>query len=140
MAIVQDEVDTIEAGGNYVNNSLIVKEYDENGIVLQWLENLGGVSVTKKKFISTQPGFDVFQRTTNTSLDIETQEYTSRIAPKSDNANISYVGKAIIGTNTGSALWQIQEINETVGTIILWADGDSTFDNIWDNRESLTYT
>lgn len=53
---------------------------------------------------------------------------------------ITYVGKAAIGSSSASALWQIKKIDETSGTVITWADGNSNFDNIWDNRASLTYS
>lgn len=53
--------------------------------------------------------------------------------------SVTYIGKATTGTATASATWQIQKIDETTGMIITWADGDSSFNNIWDNRASLTY-
>lgn len=54
---------------------------------------------------------------------------------------ITYVGKAATGSATSSAVWQIQKITESgADTTIQWADGDNSFDNIWDNRLSLTYS
>jgi len=56
--------------------------------------------------------------------------------------NVTYVGKAVLTGSaiaTSSAVWQIQKIDETTGMIITWADGDASFNNIWDNRASLTY-
>ncbi len=54
---------------------------------------------------------------------------------------ITYVGKAAVGSATSSAVWQIQRITETGPDItIQWADGNASFDNIWDNRASLTYS
>jgi hypothetical protein len=40
--------------------------------------------------------------------------------------------------STAAAIWQIQR-RRTDGTESTWADGDVYFDNIWDNRASLTY-
>lgn len=57
-------------------------------------------------------------------------------------ANVTYIGKAALTGSaiaTSSAVWQVQKIDETTGMIITWADGDSSFNNIWDNRASLTY-
>ncbi len=55
--------------------------------------------------------------------------------------NITYVGKAQIGTNTDLALWQIKRLNETGDYLeIGYADSDSDFDNIWDNRVGLSYS
>lgn len=56
------------------------------------------------------------------------------------SATVTYVGKADPGTATSSALWQIQKIDTSSGTVITWADGDGDFDNEWDNRASLSYS
>lgn len=55
-------------------------------------------------------------------------------------ASVTYVGKAAIGSGVASAVWQISKIDETSGVVITWADGNANFDNIWDNRASLTYS
>ncbi len=56
-------------------------------------------------------------------------------------ATTAYVGKAIAGTATSAALWQVKRLTFAAdgGVITKFADGDATFDNIWDNRASLTY-
>lgn len=54
-------------------------------------------------------------------------------------ANVTYVGEAVVGTSAASSLWRIKKIDETSGIVITWADGDSNFDNNWNNRASLTY-
>lgn len=54
--------------------------------------------------------------------------------------NIIYIGDAQIGSATSSAVWRIQKINKTTGTVITWADGNDSFDNVWDNRLSLIYS
>lgn len=57
--------------------------------------------------------------------------------------SIIYKGWAAVGSTTSASLWRIQKI-EFVGldedVIITWADGDSNFDNIWDNRLILSYS
>jgi len=59
----------------------------------------------------------------------------------SGNANLYYYGRAAIATATSSALWQIKRLDYTSGDVkILWADGDESFDNIYDNREALSYS
>lgn len=57
------------------------------------------------------------------------------------NKNLSYVGDAIPGTVTSASLWKIRRI-QTSGSVttVSFADGNSNFDNIWDNRASLTYS
>lgn len=54
---------------------------------------------------------------------------------------VTYVGEALPGTTTDTDSWRIKRITE-VGTdvSIEWADGDSNFDNVWDDRLSLSYS
>lgn len=65
------------------------------------------------------------------------------LAQRVDDAGggVTYVGKSAAGSATNGALWQIQRITESAGDItIQWADGDANFNNIWDNRASLSYS
>ena len=58
-------------------------------------------------------------------------------------SNVTYVGKARIGSAAGSAVWQIMKIDESgtpITLVITYADGNANFDNIWSNRTSLTYS
>ncbi len=57
----------------------------------------------------------------------------------STDSKVSYIGKATIASDTGDAVWKIQKMDENDGTVITWADGNDNYDNIYDNRESLTY-
>ena len=53
----------------------------------------------------------------------------------------TYLGYADAGTLTSAASWAIKRIVETGNDAsITWADGNTSFDNIWDNRASLTYS
>ena len=53
----------------------------------------------------------------------------------------TYVGEAIPSTLTSAALWRIKRLVETGPDIeILWADGDANFNNVWDDRVSLSYS
>ena len=60
-------------------------------------------------------------------------------------AGTTYVGKASSGSATSIAGWQISRIVVVSGgppntTTITWADGDTLYDNIWDNRTTLSYS
>lgn len=57
----------------------------------------------------------------------------------SGDSNICYLGYAVPGTATSAALWQILEVDSTTGTIGLYADSNTNFDNVFDDRESLSY-
>lgn len=56
------------------------------------------------------------------------------------SASIIYVGYALPGNVTSSAVWKIKRI-QVVGTetIIGYADSNAFFDNVWDDRASLSY-
>jgi hypothetical protein len=57
------------------------------------------------------------------------------------SASVTYIGKARIGTATSAASWQIQKLGVS-GTVttITWADGDASFNNVWDDRAGLSYS
>lgn len=56
------------------------------------------------------------------------------------SATVTYVGEADTGTATSAASWRIKKIDTTSGTTVTWADGDASFNNIWDDRASITYS
>jgi hypothetical protein len=56
------------------------------------------------------------------------------------SATITYVGKALPGTATASALWQVQKIDTSGDLTITWADGNADFDNVWNDRATLIYS
>lgn len=53
-----------------------------------------------------------------------------------DTGTYLYVGEALPNTATSSASWRIKRVSDTS---VLYADGNSNFDNIWDNRASYSY-
>ena len=56
-------------------------------------------------------------------------------------ASTTYIGEAKPGTIFSAAAWRIKKVVETGPDVtITWADGDSNFDNVWDDRLSLAYT
>jgi hypothetical protein len=67
-------------------------------------------------------------------------QYTTRLAEDSGNPDILYVGQAVPGSSPDNPVWRIKRVNTSSGIIIQWADGNDNFDNIWNNRESLSYS
>lgn len=67
-------------------------------------------------------------------------DFSVRIAVDSGDANVQYIGKAPIGSDTSLAVWQIKKLDETSGTAITYAGGTAAFENVWDNREALSYS
>lgn len=54
---------------------------------------------------------------------------------------VTYYGFAAAGTATSAASWKIaKETVSGVSTTLLFADGDVNFNNVWDNRASLSYS
>ena len=55
---------------------------------------------------------------------------------------VTYRGDAIPGTTEAAALWRVQRLTmQSDGDMeIIFADGNDDFDNIWDNRLSLSYS
>lgn len=66
------------------------------------------------------------------------------LALKFDNSAdpIAYKGEATAGTAASAASWRISRITSQVdGSVdIVWADGNTSFDNVWNNRASLSYS
>ncbi len=66
--------------------------------------------------------------------------YTTRL-DETSTTDVTYVGKAVVGSSEASAVWQIQQIDETGATLkVLFADGDTSFNNVWADRVSLSYS
>lgn len=55
---------------------------------------------------------------------------------------VTYRGDATPGTATSASAWRIQRLTQQSDgdTEVLFADGNDNFDNIWDNRLSLSYS
>lgn len=70
---------------------------------------------------------------------VESQVYAIQL---DESGTTTYIGKATVGSLTSLPMWQIQKLDESGSPelIITWADGDSNFDNIWDNRAALSYS
>lgn len=57
------------------------------------------------------------------------------------SATVTYIGRASTKAATSEAQWQIVKIEISGNvTTMKYANGSYTFDQIWDNRASLTYT
>lgn len=51
-----------------------------------------------------------------------------------------YIGEAVPNAATSAAQWRISKVVVSSGTTtITWAAGGGGFNQIWDNRASLTY-
>ena len=57
------------------------------------------------------------------------------------SSSVSYFGFAPAGSAEGSALWKIKKLTVS-GTVtkVQFADGNALYDNVWNNRASLSYS
>lgn len=91
---------------------------------------------------ATRPKVDPLSPLNVTIVDGGNDNFTTQV----DNVSTSlmtYIGKAAVGASTASAVWQIQRVDESgtpITVVIKWADGDDSFNNIWNNRTSLSYS
>ena len=63
--------------------------------------------------------------------------YESRNDTTTDT-NLVYLGKALPGSSTSDAAWQIKRYNKSAGHMS-FADDVTTFTKTWDDRVSYTY-
>jgi len=88
--------------------------------------------------VATQTVFDNRQW-----LDVESLERQTSIRIDYSGISPIFIGEAPPGSLTSAPVWRIRQIVYAPGpnpVQIIWADGDTNFDNIWDNRASLSYS
>lgn len=117
----------------------IVYSYDE---ATNSLKVVGGnttvTDVAGKKSLDV----NVTSLTLSSSDDsVETRSQPMKTAIDEASSTVTYIGEATTGTTTSSSNWRIKRLTQSGSVLIIeWADGNGNFDNIWDNRTSLTYS
>lgn len=82
---------------------------------------------------------DILDNQTNGTQIAAVPIYTIKVDEVS--STVTYIGKAVAGSSGASAIWQVSKMLVTGSvTEILFADGNTNFDNIWNNRASLSYS
>lgn len=110
------------------------KKFDE---MTDWLKSIDTATRLKVQF----PGTLKVTNPDGTTVGGGATNYATKIDEDSVTSGIFYVGKAAIGSSAASAVWQIKKLNTTsIDLDKTWCDGDDSFNNIWANRESLTYS
>ncbi len=68
--------------------------------------------------------------------------YPTRKSIRIDEASttVTYIGEASFSSSESLPVWRIYKLL-TSGTVmsLQWADGNDEFDNVWDDRASLSY-
>lgn len=100
------------------------------------VDNIGSVSTAPSATSPESTEHD-------TILDAKTvtdAKVTVRVADHSVTPTLQYIGEAVAGSSEASAVWSIKRVDTSVGIKVLFADGNANFDNVWANRESLSYS
>lgn len=109
--------------------------------MMNMLESIDTASRMKPQFPVSQLNS---MKTTLESIDAKTASSSTVYLTKIDNtttANVIYIGKALPGSTGAQNVWQIKKLDtSTLALDKTWADGNDSFDNIWNNRASLSYS
>lgn len=70
------------------------------------------------------------------TMPVSSTAYTLRY---DEGATYTYVGEAAAGSDEADAVWRIKRLTNADNTI-LWADGDTDFDNIWTGHDGLSFS
>lgn len=79
---------------------------------------------------------------TDTGEEIQEASIASLLSIRVDEAgpNFYYYAWALPGTSESVAEWRISRWTVASPQKLLWADGDTDFDNVWADRASLSYS
>ena len=63
------------------------------------------------------------------------------ILDEQNGGDTLYIGEARLGSDESGAVWRIKRLDKT-GTVtsIQYANGSRRFNQVWDNRSSVTYS
>lgn len=108
----------------------------EKSVALDRQENItkGNVSAKRVALFTYNSGSDTLEPYSASG----STTYITIIREDAGDPNISYIGKAVPGTATSDAAWQIASLDENTNLDLLYADGGA-FTQVYDDRESLTY-
>ena len=110
--------------------------YETEGSYLPVSVTIDGIDTSKGRLWTTTTGS---LHVTNTVTTTES-EFALKLI---ETGSLTFIGKVSpsYSSATGSAVWQIKRINEigTGSTYIQYADGNVSYDNVWDNIKTLNY-
>lgn len=118
---------TFEIPSSLINNGRVKVEVDRTG---------GGIAsrLHDARGVAIDPANSSNQEAILTAL---TQQYILQI---DDEYPVTYLGEAVPGTATSAAAWRIKKIDETSAPdLTIKYAGTGAFDQVWNNRTSLSY-
>lgn len=72
---------------------------------------------------------------------VSTRQLAMKTVMDEYSSTVTYIGDADTGSSVASAVWRIKRLTQS-GTILYveWADGDGQFNNVWNDRTTLSYS
>jgi len=104
------------------------------------VENFGDMEIVYPKGGSTSGKQDQMISLLTLIETAVSDDKITKVRVDSGDTKIEYVGRAEAGSLTSQAVWKLFRIDDTTGTDKLYAGGSTEFDQIFDERESLTYS
>jgi hypothetical protein len=101
---------------------------------LKVIEGEGGAGGATRVFESVSSTFDADFDATRVMIVDE-----ASIVDTTTTAGVTYYCEALPGSSSAAAVWKCSKLTHATG-VTTWADGDAEFDNIADNRATLTYS
>jgi hypothetical protein len=92
------------------------------------------------------PAFEVLAEDTSVSPNVlKRLQFLAKLTQAFEyngDGNPIYIGEASPGSAKGDAKWRIRKLtySGTNITDIQWADGDTNYNNVWNDRVSLSYS
>jgi hypothetical protein len=136
---VEKALKEIPAAFDKAIKGIVIPENDDTNI-LQALSDLNEQLASIDTAVRMQPQAPTTMVVTNAdgSAIGGGGTYITVIREDTVDPQISYIGKAVPGTATSDAAWQIASLDENTNLDLLYADGGA-FTQVYDNREALTY-
>lgn len=101
-----------------------MSDYDDRPLSTQTVE------VTEHRQVDGIAAKAVFAYDTPLAVQVDTSTTVGTV----------YVGQAAMGSATSSPVWQIFAVNTSGPITVKWANGNSKYGNIFDNRASISYS
>ena len=115
------------------NNQIGITKYTS-----QYIDNMSfdpDFNVTSVEVVGEDATAGVLRRVkVGPTGEIEDTNYTLRIYSSGTD---TYIAEALAGSSTASAVWRVQKVDSSGN--ILFADGDTKFNNIADNYLTISY-
>lgn len=88
----------------------------------------------------TDRDFNKYRSASNgkSKVAVTSEDDASGLIVDQASSTVIYLGEGLFGALTSEAKWKIKKIDLSSGVVITAASND--FDQIWDNRASLTYS